>query len=336
MSEKCRIAYGSRVTVLPGAASKKIINGASTLADIRVLVALCDMAETDGENVVSALAEVTGLVESKVENALAFWRGCGVIELTESDDGEATENSSVQPQKVGITPKPKLSGKDIPSYSGSQISELLDRDGGKMKHMVDACQQLLGRMLNSVETASLVGMCDWLGLDSEYIVTMTAYYTKKKPGCNIRYLEKAATDLVNNGITTLEELDVYLKEMELYDGIAGKLRSWLGIGGRAYTQKENGMIKRWVKDFAYNDELIHYAYEITVNSKGEFNFDYANKILENWFRDGVKTKSEAEAKVSAFRQEKENAPKDGGSFDTDEFFSLALKRSYSGMKNEEN
>jgi len=73
------------------------------------------------------------------------------------------------------------------------------------------------------------------------------------------------------------------------------------------------------------------AYEITVDAKGAFNFDYAGKILENWFTSGVKTAQDAEAKIAEFKKGKEEAGKSGGSFDTDEFFDLALKRSYKNL-----
>ncbi len=329
MSEKkCFLAYGRGVTALPRTACEKIISGAATLTDIRVLTALCDNTELSGRDyteVVAFISESVGVVESNIESAMSFWRGCGVLEYAEPDG-----SAEAKPIKAKL----KLSEKHTPSYTGTQISELLDKDGGKLKNMIDQCQMLIGRMFNTVESSVMVGMCDWLGLEPEFVVTMTAYYTNKKPGCNVRYLERAAVDLVNNGITTLSDLDAYLREMELYDGIAGKLRSWLGIGGRTYTKKENGMIKRWVKDFSYGEDVIRYAYDVTVDNKGEFSFDYANKVLENWFKGGVKTKSDAESAAMQFKREKENSPKDGGSFDTDEFFNLALKRSYSGMKNE--
>ncbi len=324
----CIIAYGKNVTVLPGTASQKIISGHATLADIRVLTSLCSHPELNGSDcgtVIGVIASETGLTESKVETSLAFWRGCGALEYTET---ETESESAVQPQKTAPEVKPT---KHSPTYTGTQISELLDRDGGRLKLMIDQCEQYVGHMFNTVETSVMVGICDWLGLEPEFVITMTAYYTKKKPGCNVRYLEKAATDLVNNGITTLSDLDIYMKEMELYDGIAGKLRSWLGIGGRSYTKKENGMIKRWAKDFAYGEEIVRYAYELTVDAKGEFSFDYANAILENWYKSGILTREDAEKAVTAFKQEKTSSPKDGGSFSTDEFFGLAIKRSYSGM-----
>ena len=311
------VNYGTAVTVIPSSAAEKIISGNASLTDIRVLTAVL---MEGGEVTVKTVAEKTGLAESSVEASMAFWRGVGAIGETNA----VSEESAVK--------KPAKETK--PKYTGTEISELLGKDGGRIKEMIDICQQLMGRIFNTVETSTMVSLCDWLGLSSDYVVTLCQYLVGKKPGCSVRYIEKAAADMSSKGIITIDDLDAYLKEMELYDGIAGKLRSWLGIGNRVYTQKENGMIKRWARDFGYGEDTIRYAYEITVDAKGAFSFDYANAILENWYTSGVRTKEDAENAVNRYKSEKERKNKSGGSFDTDEFFGLALKRSYQRMAGE--
>lgn len=311
------VNYGTAVTVIPSSAAEKIISGNASLTDVRVITAI--LAE-GGEVTVKTVAEKTGLAESSVETSVAFWRGVGAIGERDAVSEESTAKKPAKETK--------------PKYTGNEISELLGKDGGRIKEMIDICQQLMGRIFNTVETSTMVSLCDWLGLSSDYVVTLCQYLVGKKPGCNVRYIEKVAADMSSKGIITIDDLDAYLKEMELYDGIAGKLRAWLGIGNRVYTQKENGMIKRWARDFGYGEDTIRYAYEITVDTKGVFSFDYANAILENWYTSGVRTKEDAENAVNRYKSEKERRKQSGGSFDTDEFFGLALKRSYQRMAEE--
>ena len=334
--KKYNVVYGSRCTVIPGTAAEKIIGGHATASDIRVLFAALELYSRETPTA-SKIAELTGLAVSEVESSMAYWRGTGIVSVSETVEVSPNEKNAPDAEngRQNEAGEKKPHRNSAPKYSGAQISDILEKDGGGMKSMIDECQQLVGHIFNPTEISSVVGMCDWLGLTPEFVVTVAAYYTRKKPGCSVRYIERAATDLVNNGITSMKELDEYLKEMELYDGIAGKLRTWLGIGGRAYTQKENGMIKRWVRDFSYGEDVIHLAYEITVDSKGAFNFDYANKILENWYASGVRDLAGANEAVSAFREEKKAKSETGGSFDTDEFFSLALRRSYKNMQETE-
>ena len=333
------VNFGSAVTVLPAFAAEKIISGQATLTDVRALTALLSLPD-GADRTAKAVSELTGLSEDVCESSLAFWRGTGVISVSEAKSKAAEQTPSVAPEtaenaeKAAPAPEKtekKLLSNEMPKYSGQQISALLDKDGGKLKNMIDVCQQLIGHILNPNETNTMVGLCDWLGLDPEYVITLCAYYTTKKPGCNVRYIERAAVDLVNNGVETPEQLESYLKDMELYDGLAGKLRSWLGIGTRAYTKKENHMIKRWVKEFGYGEDIVHLAYETTVNAKGSFNFDYAGKILENWFAAGVKTASDAQARVNEFKNNKKSSNEQSSSFDIDELFDLAIQRSYKKM-----
>ena len=362
MSEKhFKVNYGNGVTVFPEKAVEQILVGAASQSEIRVLALVL---KASGDISSEDIARETGLSEQDTVSAVAFWRGTGIISFkdgktkasvekndTHSPSCRSSEESSSVAQETHATeskveasdpktedirstvPKKALLSAEMPKYSGQEISALLEKDGGRLKNTVDECQQLIGHIFNPRETEITVGLCDWLGVDSDFLITLTAYYTRKKPGCNVRYIEKAALDLVNNGVDTMELLDAHIRDLELYDGLAGKLRGWLGIGERTYTKKENATINHWIKDLGYGEELVRYAYEITVEHKTSFSFAYANKILENWFKEGVKTLDDAQAREQAYKNEKASATETDGksSFNTDEFFDLALKRSYEKM-----
>jgi len=380
MAEKqFTVNYGKGVTVFPEKALDKIISGEASASEIKTLSLILTRG---GAVTTEEIVSLSGLSPQDVENAVAFWRGAGIIsikdgkakglsdvkkenvtssaESPQSRSVESTQASTESTQTfegtqntaelsigksetasatdIKATPKKALLSAEMPKYSGEEISALLDKDGGRLKSMVDECQQLIGHIFNPRETETLVGICDWLGVDSDFVITLTAYYTRKKPGCKVGYIQRAALDLVNSGVDTIDLLDEYLKQMELYDGLAGKLRGWLGIGERAYTKKENATINHWIRDLGYGDELVKYAYDITVEHKTVFKFDYANAILENWYKDGVKDLDGAIAREEAFKKEKaaEKSTEKSSSFDTDEFFNLAVKRSYEKMAGAKN
>ena len=61
-------------------------------------------------------------------------------------------------------------------------------------------------------------------------------------------------------------------------------------------------------------------------------FPYIDKILQNWREKGYRTLVEVEAAELGRREQ----PRTGeSSFDTDEFFKLALERSYENLKKKE-
>ena len=204
--------------------------------------------------------------------------------------------------------------------------------------MIDACQQMLGYIFSAPEQSTMVGLCDWLGLEADFVMTLVAYYSDKKPGCKVSYVQSAAIGLVNDGISTIDALNDYIKSMEEYDTVSGKLRSLLGIGAREFTKTENGKITHWINDLGYGFDMIKAAYEVTCDgtSDHKFDFKYANKVLDGWDSQGIKTPEQAETATAKFKSEKGQGEQKGASsgklgFDPDEFMSLALKRSKENM-----
>ena len=88
-------------------------------------------------------------------------------------------------------------------------------------------------------------------------------------------------------------------------------------------------------------ELIEYAYDITVDAKGKLIYPYMSKILSDFHDENITTLEAAEARTDGYRSKlKEEREKSGqsfgsdvkSSFDSQEFFDRALKRSYDAMK----
>ena len=111
----------------------------------------------------------------------------------------------------------------------------------------------------------------------------------------------------------------------------GKLRTLFGLGTRTLTKKEQTCIADWTAK-AYPYELIVRAYEICVGYTDKVSFPYIDKVLQNWREKGYRTLVEVEAAEA----ERRDQPQTGASsFDTDEFFKLALERSYENLKKKE-
>ena len=75
--------------------------------------------------------------------------------------------------------------------------------------------------------------------------------------------------------------------------------------------------------------IITRAYEITVNNTKDASMDYANAVLENWYKASLTTLEAVDESIAARKAEKKAAEAKGtlSSFDTDDFFEAALERS---------
>ena len=84
------------------------------------------------------------------------------------------------------------------------------------------------------------------------------------------------------------------------------------------------MLESWVCKMQYGEEMLTRAYEMTVDAIGKPSMPYAHKILERWFADGYKTVADVDAALADYKRKKSG----GSSFDVDEFFEAALRRTY--------
>ena len=105
------------------------------------------------------------------------------------------------------------------------------------------------------------------------------------------------------------------------------LRKLFGIGSRSFTKKEKDIISTWAaRSVAYS--LIERAFEITVENTGNASMPYCSAVLDSWYQKGINNVEDAEREMANYKHDRENARDKKGSFETDDFFEAALRRSY--------
>ena len=309
--------YGSDVIKLPKDLLISKIEQASE-TELKVLLYASTFENEFDENDIQTLS---GLDLTEIIIALQFWRGAEVISLAEN------ANSSSKPNKNSNN-KTTLQKNDIPSYSGEEIASLFEKND-EIKLLIDECQSIAGKIFNPLEINKIVSLYDYLGLSAEYILLLYNY-CKSKGKTTVHYVEKTAFNLFDEGVDTDEKLQEYIKYKEEFDSLAGKVRRIFGTSKRALTKKEENFIKKWTDTFKMPIEMIEYAYELTVNATNEASMPYANKILENWHNAGILTVEQAKSLEFEYKNAKQEN-QSNASFDDDEFFEAALKRSYDNL-----
>ncbi len=296
----------------------------TTEYELKVLIAIAALI-AEGKNDFSEeeIASLSGVDSQQVGNALQFWRGAGLISIGGNgnvDNGKTEEKNT-------------LLKNDIPHYTGQEIADLYEKNK-EIPLLVEECQKIAGKIFNPHEINKVVSLYDYLGLSASYILTVFAYCAQKGK-TTVHYIEKTAFNLYNEGVDNDEALEYYLQNKQRYDGVEGVIRRLFGIGKRALTAKENAIVKKMADVWKFDDAIIEHAYESTVNSTSTPSIAYMGKILENWHDAGYSTLDEVKTAETEYRKSKNysNDPQnDGGdSFDTDDFFEAALKRSYENL-----
>lgn len=338
---KIKLNFGNGVVSLPEEAAVHF--GRAQKEDIMVLFELaanrqlCDDFDAHADE--SALN--IGISRARLDEAVAFWRGTGLVDTASgvratsrvkasAEKGasasaaavsEASANNEKSGERAATTEKRVVARRDeLPSYTTEEMTRILEsRD--ELKSIINEAQRIIGKIFNTADTNIIIGLVDHLALDGEYILILITHCVGlgKK---SLRYIEKTAFGLSDNGIDNVAALEEYIARAQKIGSFEGQIRKMFGIGERDFTAKEREHLEKWVCVFGAEIKLIRAAYEATVNATGKATFGYAGKILERWHAEGIHTFEELE------RAKDREAVKTafGNSFNTDDFFRAALDR----------
>ena len=169
----------------------------------------------------------------------------------------------------------------------SEIAQRVE-NSEDVRVMFNMAEASFGRPLNHTEQRSFIWMHDYLGLSADVLITIAAYCISIEKG-SIKYIETLASDWSEKGINTLELVQDEIKAQEEKNTFNGRIMKAFGMTRRP-TAKQQELIDSWKKK-GYSLELIEYAYEKTIEAIDKLNFPYINKVLENWYSQGLITKA---------------------------------------------
>lgn len=316
-----RINYGNDVFSLPCIAADNLCQ--ADITDLKTLLLLASEPELRKDCDSAEIAKRIGCRRDKAEASLRFWSESGVIEQTENPDKTDRKKNDGADEKQ---PK-KLPADEVPVYSGEELQRLLDENTGSRRKMLDECQNIAGKIFNVLEINKILSLSDYLGLENEHILMLFAY-CRAHGKTSVHYIERMAYNLYNEGVDSLAKLEIYIKKKETLENAETKLKLLFGFGERTLTPSERSYIKRWSVEFAYTFEIIERAYQIMIDNTrdGKVNLAYMNRVLDNWHTAGYTQLAEIDAALQAYKASKEHGGTNSGSFDTNEFFELALKK----------
>ena len=331
-------------------AKKKIkyINGklpdnvASILAnaddqDLRILVLLLMSADSNGEvgDGVS-VEDILDIPSEKVDASLKFWRGAGIIgtsrstkKKTEQSEEQRKGNEPVAP----ISPAHRngmLESNGVENYKSAELATLLEKRA-VTACFVDEAQKVFGKTFNAYDTNVVVGLVDQYGFEEEAVLAILAYVLRLgKKG--VKYAEKIAIGLYDDGYTTTSEVVDRINSIEQAKETVYKIKQMFGFGARELAKSEKEIFSRWTQTYGYDVDVIRVAYDITVNSIQKPVPKYTDKIIEKWYSEGLRTLADVEAYESKKKETAQTSSEVQKSYDIDDFFDAALKRSFKDLK----
>ncbi len=319
---KLKVEYGNKVVCLPQKAAE--LAPKATQSELSVLLYLLANERLEKDIDISEVASALKLDEALVNGSINYWRGAGVL----SEDGSEKEQS---PARLTVKESNGKNGNvisvisgDTPHYTGEEIERLFKGEP-KLGEYIDECQRVLGRMFTPLEINKMLSLREYYGLDCEFVLLLCSY-CREIGKTSVPYVEKTAKGLIDEGVGTVAALESKLEFLKRFHSVEMLVRKLCGLKSRALTAKEKRFVDHWT-ELSISKEVIEIAYEVAINNTGSPSMPYMNKVLTNWVDSGYRTGEEVFAGIEAYRKKKEAKEKEGSSFDTDEFFETALRRS---------
>lgn len=306
--------------------------------DLRVLLTLSLLAKkTTGEARLDDIAASSGIDAADVRASLKFWRGAGVVGDAEESEGPEKEEHTEDIKKPDTLKKPPTAHRGgaleqsniTTDYSSGELADIMDnRIVSPM--LIDEAQRIFGRMFRTYDIGILVGIVERLGFEEEAVLLMLNYVVSKGKK-TMRYAETLAMSFYDDGITTTEAVAERISRMERSGELIEQIKKLFGFVGRELTTSEKRFFTAWTEKYVYDIDVIRMAYDITVDNTQKPLPKYANTILERWYSEGLRTADEVRGFIDRQAAEK-GASTVAKSYDADEFFEAALKRSYEELK----
>lgn len=239
---------------------------------VKVYLLLLRYLSIPGETVsVTKIADALDITEKDVSRAFRYWNKAGLIEF------------ETKPA-VSQVPEPENITQNITPYRNkTKKSEL--------KEILFIAETYLGKTLSYPESKVIEFIAEDLSLPKDLIDYLIDYCVENNHR-DLNYIKKVAISWSEQGFTCIE--DAKNSNASYNSNCYGILKAF-GINGRAPGKTELNYIKKWTNEMGFPLEIVLKACDKTILSIHQPSFDYADKILENWLINNVKTLDDIEA-----------------------------------------
>ncbi|MDY3304647.1 MAG: DnaD domain protein [Clostridia bacterium] len=258
---------------------------------IKIYLYMLRHSRNSGNLSLDKISADTGLLGSDVINAIKFWCKEGVMKCESSSDGSSAISilnlNASAPQASGeeepmSEPEKHLYPADksvISSYRAKNVVKTIQSDG-KLAHLFDLIQQMLGKSLSANDYKIIYSFIDYLSLPDKVIIILFEYCTSIGK-TNMRYIEKIAYSWADKGINTSDKALKYIKQLSENNSVVNHYRKLFKINGRDFSDDEEKMLFSWINTMNLSEEQIVSAYNISVLNTGKISFKYMDAVLKN-------------------------------------------------------
>jgi len=164
----------------------------------------------------------------------------------------------------------------------------------ELKSLMNDMEDILGRTISREDGMKIQ---EWLDMGAApEMIREAASHCSRNGKKQLGYIAKVVDDWNKRNLRTAEEVREHLKTLEERYGLYKKVLLSLGMSG-APTAAQKKMIDKWTDEMGFNEERILAACDTTIAISNP-NFNYVNKVLENWRDEAVRMGREVNQKTT--------------------------------------
>ena len=254
------------------------------------------------------IADALNHTEADVKRAINYWQKAGVLENVQDNtlEGISAEQNRTSwsidievPLAASKETAASQAPVSAPAYSAEQVSRL-NKDE-EFSQLLYIAQKFLNKAFTPRDCQVFAYLYDTLGMNIG-LLEYLAEYCAQNGHTSVRYLETVALSWHEKGIRTALEAQEYSTS---YTKDAFAVMKAFGLNSRKPAVPEQKLMEKWFKDYGFDRELVLEACSRTINAIHTPSFQYADSILTDWKKAGVKTLADVKG-MDARRAERAN------------------------------
>ena len=252
------------------------------------------------------IADALNHTEADVKRAINYWQKAGVLEQVQESPAESIlieQNHNNWSMDIEVTPaaskETAAAQVQSPTYSAEQVSRLNNDE--EFSQLLYIAQKFLNKAFTPRDCQVFAYLYDTLGMNIG-LLEYLAEYCAQNGHTSVRYLETVALSWHEKGIRTALEAQEYSTS---YTKDAFAVMKAFGLNSRKPAVPEQKLMEKWFKDYGFDRELVLEACSRTINAIHTPSFQYADSILTDWKKAGVKTLADVKG-MDARRAERAN------------------------------
>lgn len=228
---------------------------------------------------IAKIADALDHTEADVRRALTYWEKLGVLKRT---DSSADQSQGAMQEAASAQPVPGNEGAGRPSCTPQQISRLSgDEDFSQLLYIA---QKYMNKIFVQRDCEVFAYLYDTLHMNAELLEYLVEYCAQEGH-TSLRYIETVALSWHKKGFATAEEARAYTSTFS--KNSFAVMRAF-GLSDRGPGAAEKEMIERWFVTYGFTKELVLEACSRTLEAIHSPSFRYADKILSEWKKAGVR------------------------------------------------